>query len=90
MITELRTKLENAQGAEVRLQALQAEMANGHKGVQIVYQDRIVEKVVEKDKIVEKVVYVSAAVCGCRQSEVYTVKCTSLLLGVVVDDVVCM
>ena len=71
MITELRTKLENAQGAEVRLQALQAEMANGHKGVQIVYQDRIVEKTVEKDKIVEKVVYVSAAVCGCRQGEVY-------------------
>ena len=90
MITELRTKLENAQGAEVRLQALQAEMANGHKGVQIVYQDRIVEKMVEKDKIVEKVVYVSAAVCGCRQREVYKVKCTSLLLGVVVDNVVCM
>ena len=90
MITELRTKLENAQGAEVRLQALQAEMANGHKGVQIVYQDRIVEKMVEKDKIVEKVVYVSAAVCGCLQREVYKVKCTSLLLGVVVDNVVCM
>ena len=86
MITELRTKLENAQGAEVRLQALQAEMANGHKGVQIVYQDRIVEKMVEKDKIVEKVVYVCLLLCVV----VGKVKCTSLLLGVVVDNVVCM
>jgi hypothetical protein len=60
IINEQRAQIANLMGAEQALAKLKAEtaraQAEGGQNVKVVYQDRIVDKIVEVEKIIEKVV----------------------------------